>query len=134
MPGRPQARVFPLAHQWRYDWFARLAGAQGLSGEQRQARIEEGYRVVVRVVARTRERFPSADIIGFAGLSVEGRFATAFENAGASYFRGLMAEAERHGPIDCRPLDGHWNHRGHEVIGRLLQSRLFASKSGASAR
>lgn len=40
-------RVFSLAHQWRYDWFARLAGAQGLSGEQRQARIEEGYRVVM---------------------------------------------------------------------------------------
>jgi hypothetical protein len=127
-------RVVSIAHQRRYDWFARLARAQAIPESERPARIEDSFRVVERVVARARARTPGAVIIGFAGLGLEDRFATAFENAGASYLRGLMAEVERHEAIDCRPLDSHWNRHGHDVLGQLLLSRLLAGQGGAGFR
>jgi hypothetical protein len=113
-----------LALDWKHD-LGLLESADRLiapSAEQLPALTQQGLDVLRTVVERSVSGHPQTRFYGFsASEPCDFEFRRVFLESGAGYFADFAATVAA-SPVatDCRPLDAHWNHHGHDVAGRLL--------------
>ncbi len=87
---------------------------------------EQGLNVLRTMLRHAVQDHPGTRFFGFAtGDEYDLAYQEIFQDLGAGYFpevsRIVASDPE---PTNCLPLDGHWNHHGNEVAGRLLAREL----------
>lgn len=98
----------------------------GPAPDEQPTLAQQGLRVLERVLAEAVERYPQTRFVGFSISSGDdAEYAKIFARHHAEYWPNFSARVRASDQrTDCLPWDGHWNHAGNRVAGRLISDFL----------
>ena len=80
-----------------------------------------GIEVLNRLVSRSKEDFPDTVLIGFSvNKGFEKDFEKVFLDNNVLFLGQFYKEIDNVEGTNCKPLDDHWNHKGHQVAGTVM--------------
>lgn len=87
--------------------------------------VKQGLAVLDTLLAKAVTNFPETKFVGFSTDSIyDKKYEEIFRKHGAIYFDEFYNCVDTVTGSNCAPLDAHWNHLGHKIVGNHL-SELF---------
>lgn len=120
-------RLIALDVKYKLGFIGAAERWLGSEAENRPMLILRGLRVLDTVLGKAVRSYPQTRFIGFSISGADDQeYADVFTKHGAGFWPNFSARVRAHSKqTDCLPWDGHWNHEGNRIAGKLIAELLI---------